>query len=223
MENLNQIVADINNGICPNLSAFDDKTVFNIALTTLEDNYKALKSCDPKNNSSLIENVRNIYTWMASSLPIETNLHVIRLSWRGDFPLICKLNLARIAEFYLVFKDINKEEKILAACQSGETCGDCDPAKGNWNCTGCKDCFRVVNCIHCVNSQSCYHCEDCWDCISCRDSNKCVRCEYCIDCFNCEDCFDCNGISGMKFAIKNVELSEEDYKEYIKNFKAGWN
>jgi hypothetical protein len=63
---------------------------------------------------------------------------------------------------------------------------------------------------NCYNSSDCSNCSNCFNCFNCYD---------CYNCFNCYDCYMCRNLKDKKFCICNVQLTEEEYKDKLKELK----
>ncbi len=81
-------------------------------------------------------------------------------------------------------------------------CIDCDYTVEAENCYECRDAFKVYNCDHIE------------DCDSMRDS------AYCFDCGNLENCFGCAYLSNKYFCIFNRQVTEAQYYELVKKYRA---
>lgn len=68
-------------------------------------------------------------------------------------------------------------------------------------------------CYECVDVTKCYNCEYLEDCSNMRDSAFCVRCD------NCHDVFGCVELQNKAFCIFNRQLSEQEYKEKVKEYR----
>lgn len=81
-----------------------------------------------------------------------------------------------------------------------------------------KDSFDLLKvdeselCYQCVNIKKCYNAKFCVDCEDCNDIT------LSMDLMGCENCFGCVGLRKKKFCIFNVEYSEKEYRERIKQF-----
>lgn len=116
-----------------------------------------------------------------------------------------KKEILKMSEEELIsYKWDNDLNEICYPDSTHTSCSNCD---GCYNCTNCSDCYI---CIHCSN---CSYCSDCHYCSSCF---KCLDCSNCNDCHNC---YLCRNAKGLKYAICNVELTEEEYKEKMKELK----
>lgn len=101
-------------------------------------------------------------------------------------------------------------------CVDCINCTFCNECKGCVNssylqqCTDCTDCIRLTNChgmVACVECQNCKDCERCEGCVSSERLIECTNVKF------SEDCFACRNTGGLKFAIANVEVGEENYKK----------
>ncbi|HUC88420.1 MAG TPA: hypothetical protein VMR49_00085 [Candidatus Paceibacterota bacterium] len=52
-------------------------------------------------------------------------------------------------------------------------------------------------------------------------SSDCLDCNFIYDCRNCNDCFGCVNLRNKKYCIWNIQYSEKDYLEKIKEFNLG--
>ena len=73
-----------------------------------------------------------------------------------------------------------------------------------------------INCSHCTDCSYCSGCSHCTDCSGC---SHCTDCTGCSGCSHCTDCFNCRNVKGLKYAICNVEMSEEEYDNKMKELK----
>lgn len=108
-------------------------------------------------------------------------------------------------------------------------------AAGNKNCymvcnTGwSEDCLYVSNYTiyskDCVDCLAINKCECCYFCTNTRSSSfssylfeceSCANCYYCYDCRSCQDCFMCWNLRQKRFCIENVQYTEKEYREKIK-------
>ena len=48
------------------------------------------------------------------------------------------------------------------------------------------------------------------------EGSDCSGCSGCSDCSRCSDCYGCRNAKGLKFAICNVEMTEDEYRIKIK-------
>ena len=58
------------------------------------------------------------------------------------------------------------------------------------------------------------------DCTDCTNCTSCARCANCTDCTDCDDCYGCRNVKGMRYAICNVVVGKESYREWIENNKS---
>lgn len=80
----------------------------------------------------------------------------------------------------------------------------------------CVDCSGVTFCVNCEKCLECSDCATCYDASfsrCCRDSSFL---EYCEDCTGCEDCFGCIGLCRRRFCLFNEQLSEMEYRAWLK-------
>lgn len=68
----------------------------------------------------------------------------------------------------------------------------------------------------CENCKACFSCNNCNDCKSCDDCYNCNVCFDCIDCNGCYNCSYCTNQNNKEFKILNVQLTEEEYFEKLK-------
>lgn len=70
------------------------------------------------------------------------------------------------------------------------------------------------------NLSDCFNCYRCSNCSHCSDCSYCSGCYYCFSCFNCSDCSYCSccwNVTGVRYAICNVVLTEEEYRKKIED------
>lgn len=82
------------------------------------------------------------------------------------------------------------------------TCGDCDYTIES------ELCYESVDAIKCFNCDYIEYCENL------RDSS------FCYDCTNCSDIFGCVRLENKSFCIFNRQLTEAEYREQVKKYKA---
>lgn len=97
------------------------------------------------------------------------------------------------------------------------SCSDCTFVYDSYLCSKCLDCDYAVE------SQLCYESTDAIKCFNCNYIHNCLSVtdsEYTEDCGNCHDLFGCYRLSNKSFCIFNRQLSEAEYKEKVKEYKA---
>ncbi len=81
------------------------------------------------------------------------------------------------------------------------------------------DCMDILFCEDC---ELCYECTDCKKCYNCKygyNLENCVDCTFCRDMIGCNDCFGCIALRNKKFCFFNEQLSEEEYKKRLAEWK----
>ena len=120
-------------------------------------------------------------------------------------------------------------------------CDNCDYADHVYYSKNLKYCFDVYNCIDSIYLYDCWNIansidcdyalasELCYECVEtsrCFNSNFLENCSnmtdsfYSYTCMNCHDVFGCVRLRNKSFCIFNRQLSEEEYKEKVKIYKA---
>jgi len=94
-------------------------------------------------------------------------------------------------------KELKEEFKKLVESTSNK----------NINCLGCSD---LINCSDCSDSSNC---SDSSDLINSFD------CFNCSDLFYCSDCSHCSNLFNKKYCVLNVQLTKEEYNNFINNLK----
>jgi hypothetical protein len=73
-----------------------------------------------------------------------------------------------------------------------------------------------VNCTNCTSCKSCYYsCKSCYYCNSCISCIYCISCNYCNSCNSCTDCYGINNGKNLKYVVKGVQLTKEQYQEFM--------
>jgi hypothetical protein len=80
----------------------------------------------------------------------------------------------------------------------------------------CRSCSGVTFCVNCEGCIECTDCINCWFLSSCRDCRDCSESDFCIDCSSCSDCFGCIGLHRAQYCLFNEQLSEPEYRAWIK-------
>ncbi|PIT84206.1 hypothetical protein COU37_04635 [Candidatus Micrarchaeota archaeon CG10_big_fil_rev_8_21_14_0_10_45_29] len=65
----------------------------------------------------------------------------------------------------------------------------------------------------CIN---CYNCHKITRCLEVSDSHQCSDCYFSHNIENCNDCMFCFNVKNLRFAVGNVQLKPEEYKEFKK-------
>jgi len=84
-------------------------------------------------------------------------------------------------------------------------------------------CANSVDCDYAVESQLCYESVDIYKCFNCdylENSANTRDSSFCYNCDNCHDIFGCVDLDNKSFCIFNRQLTEGEYKEQIKKYKA---
>ncbi|MEK9159918.1 MAG: hypothetical protein AAB383_04275 [Patescibacteria group bacterium] len=129
---------------------------------------------------------------------------------------------------------------ICVAIEGGDINSDYTHYAGqNKNCyfifhaTFAEDCYygygvkKAKDCVdthYCHGSELCYECVDVKDCNNlswCQDCTGCSSSSFLRDCVSCMDCFMCVGLRNKKYCFLNEQLSEEAYKQLIKEVNTG--
>jgi len=71
-------------------------------------------------------------------------------------------------------------------------------------------CHYAFSCSFCVR---CFYSENLTRCFEVSDSANCSDCYFCYNCENLQDCMFCFNTKAKKYAIANMELPKERYKE----------
>jgi hypothetical protein len=82
-----------------------------------------------------------------------------------------------------------------------------------------KDCMDT---LFTQESELCYETTDCKKCYNCRYSfnlENCVDCIMSRDMIGCNDCFGCAGLRNKKYCIFNEQLTQEEYKKRIAEWR----
>lgn len=82
------------------------------------------------------------------------------------------------------------------------------------SCVDCDYCFESELCYNCVDARKCFNSDFLEDCSNTRDSS------YCYNCRDCHNLFGCANLTNKSFCIFNRQLTEGEYKEKVKIFKA---
>jgi hypothetical protein len=83
-----------------------------------------------------------------------------------------------------------------------------------------KKCFDSLNVF---DSELTYECIDCQSCFDLKYSQNCEKCSnswFLKNCEWCSFCFWSTNLVNQKFVLFNEQISEEKYKEFIKNFES---
>ncbi|MCK9601470.1 MAG: solute carrier organic anion transporter [Sphaerochaeta sp.] len=86
----------------------------------------------------------------------------------------------------------------------------------NSYCSGCSRCSDCSVCSGCSRCSDCSVCSGCSRCSYCSGCSGCSDCSDCSGCSDCSDCYMCRNAKGLKWAIANVEVGEEDYRAKMK-------
>jgi hypothetical protein len=88
--------------------------------------------------------------------------------------------------------------------------------RGN-NSRDCLDCFQVIK-----QSEFLYDCVECSTCTKgafLYFSENCSNSNFLWNCKNCLDCFMCSNMRNKQYCYKNQQLSKEEYKQKITEYK----
>jgi len=83
-----------------------------------------------------------------------------------------------------------------------------------------KKCFDSLNVF---DSELTYECIDCQTCFDLKYSQNCESCNnswFLKNCEWCSFCFGSTNLVNQKYVLFNKQISEEEYKEFIKNFES---
>ncbi len=100
-------------------------------------------------------------------------------------------------------------------CKDCKNCNKCDECIKCYSCYCCDNCDNCYDCTDCISCSNCYECEDCTNCSNCIDCYECERCELCSRCEHCKDCYYCDGLKDKQYCVKNIQLTKEEYDEFI--------
>lgn len=84
-------------------------------------------------------------------------------------------------------------------------------------------CDKCVDCDYAVESQLCYESVDLFKAYNCDYCNYCSRIRdsaYCHWCWDSNDLFGCVNLQNKSFCIFNRQLTESEYREQVKKYKA---
>lgn len=140
------------------------------------------------------------------------------------------------------FKELRKiilsQPKLPCHVSSSENCSFCNDvffSKDMYYCfdtvksSGCLYLYDSVLCADCadcdyaIESQLCYESVDPYKSYNCDFLENCASlrdCSYCYACTNCHNIFGCVNLKNKSFCIFNRQLTEGEYKEKVKKFKA---
>lgn len=133
---------------------------------------------------------------------------------------------------------ISMQPKLFTHTINSENCEYGDQLYYCKNMTHCFDCLNSNDCVYVFDSHMCVRCIDtdysneselCYECVGAR---KCFNSDYLEGCENvrdssfsymcrdCHDVFGCANIQGKSFCIFNRQLTEQEYRETVKKYKA---
>jgi hypothetical protein len=93
------------------------------------------------------------------------------------------------------------------------------------HCAYCDEGVKMQFCYDCSNCRGSELCYECIDCVECYDSTYLQDCRrtnnslFCYDCIGCSDCFGCAGLRQQQFTLFNKQLSEEEYKKQLQEWR----
>jgi hypothetical protein len=109
------------------------------------------------------------------------------------------------------------ESKNLEFCFDILRCENSAWLYDSIGCTTCVDCDYSIDsqlCYESVDANICFDSNYLEDCTNIRDSSYCVRAT------NSNDLFGCVNLQNKSFCIFNRQLSETEYREQVKKYKA---
>lgn len=132
---------------------------------------------------------------------------------------------------------IEADPKPPVHAENCENCNLADHVYYSKNLTYCFDCLKCTDCVYTYDSVRSAKCVDC-DYVAdsellyeCVDTLKSFNCEfledcshmtdssYSVGCRNCHDVFGCVNLRNKSFCIFNRQLSEEEYRTKIQQYK----
>ncbi len=99
-----------------------------------------------------------------------------------------------------------------------------------WSCEDCifgnrnSFCKQTVDCYVCHKTEFAYsniYCGESYKLFYSEHSYNCTDSYFLYDCRNCVDCFMCYGLRNKSYCIENVQYSQEEYKEKMKEINLG--
>ncbi len=108
------------------------------------------------------------------------------------------------------------ESKNLEFCFDVVRCESCAWLYDSIGCANCVDCDYSIDsqlCYESVDASACFNSDYLEDCHNVRDSFYSARC------INCNDVFGCVNLQNKSFCIFNRQLTEEEYREKLKEYK----
>lgn len=87
-----------------------------------------------------------------------------------------------------------------------------------WKSTDCYDNLYIYQC------ERCYECVDCFECYNLAYSRSCENCSdsrFLVHCTNCKDCFGCVGLKSKQYCMFNEQLTEDEYRQRLSEFRQG--
>ena len=124
---------------------------------------------------------------------------------------ILKMSKGEIEEYAKSLKLRKLGNKNCSECFDCTYCSECS------DCSYCSKCFECSNCSNCSDCFDCIKCSECFDCSHCLNCSECFDCTYCFKCF---DCTYCSQVKNLKYAICNIEMTQEEYEIKMKSL---WN
>ncbi len=132
-----------------------------------------------------------------------------------------------LARYPQVPPDVNASENSeygehLYYCKNMHICFD------NANCTDCLytyDGYIVKNCVdtdYCAETELCYENVDSFKCFNSDYLEYCTSVRdsaFAANCINCHDVFGCVNLTNKSFCIFNRQLTEEDYRRKVVEYK----
>lgn len=133
----------------------------------------------------------------------------------------------------LIFAQPNLPSSVM----NTENCDFCSEVYNSKNLSYCFDTYSTTDsfymfdsfmcadsgdCDYAVESELCYESVDPFKCFNCNFTEYCANSrdlDYCVRCFNSNDMFGCVNLSNKSFCIFNRQLTENEYREKIVEFK----
>lgn len=101
-------------------------------------------------------------------------------------------------------------------CFDSQRANDCYYLSNTNDCSDSVDCNMVNKLEH---SLECVDCFECYNCSFCQDCSRCFDSAFLHLCVDCHNCFMCSHLAHAKFCILNVQYTQEEYEQKIKEIK----
>lgn len=117
-------------------------------------------------------------------------------------------------------------------CESGDYIFYSKNLYSSFDCANCTDSAYLYDsyiCANCLDGDYVVECELCYECVdlfkgfNCEYLENCARIRdaaYSYGCDSCHDVFGCVSLRNKSFCIFNRQLSEEEYREKVKKYRA---